>query len=147
MEGVTECPSYRRPTRLRLHLHCCCSCCCACALAAFGAAARGTYHGLTKVFNPLFMCVPSAGSQSESHGSASNASATSVRSNRSNSVAPGKVSGGAHHERHGSSHRQHQHQHHSHLQSPQEESLITNITTNPVAESVTVEIIEPGEKK
>ncbi|XP_002000747.3 uncharacterized protein LOC6574716 isoform X2 [Drosophila mojavensis] len=85
---------------------------------------------------------PSLGSQSESHGSASNASAVSVRSNRSNSVAPGKVSGGGHHERHGSSHRQH----HSQLQSPQEESLITNITTNPVAESVTVEIIEPGHK-
>ncbi|XP_030080655.1 uncharacterized protein LOC111594446 [Drosophila hydei] len=83
---------------------------------------------------------PSLGSQSESHGS--NASAVSVRSNRSNSVAPGKVSGGGHHERHGSSHRQH----HSQLQSPQEESLITNITTNPVAESVTVEIIEPGQK-
>ncbi|XP_032597561.1 uncharacterized protein LOC6569866 isoform X2 [Drosophila grimshawi] len=87
---------------------------------------------------------PSLGSQSESHGSASNASATSVRSNRSNSVAPGKVSsGGGHHERHGSAHRQH---HSHHLQSPQEESLITNITTNPVAESVTVEIIEPGQK-
>ncbi|ALC47146.1 CG14509 [Drosophila busckii] len=83
------------------------------------------------------------GSQSESRGSASNASATSVRSNRSNSVAPGKVSSAGHHERHGSSHRQH----HAQLQSPQEQaSLITNITTNPVAESVTVEIIEPGTK-
>ncbi|XP_070138211.1 uncharacterized protein jus isoform X1 [Drosophila bipectinata] len=89
------------------------------------------------------------GSHSESHGSASNASATSVRSNRSNSVAPGKV---AHHERHGSAHRQH-HQHgghhqqqQSHPQSPQDQSLVTNITTNPVAESVTVEIIEPGQK-
>ncbi|XP_017848053.1 uncharacterized protein LOC108603614 isoform X2 [Drosophila busckii] len=86
---------------------------------------------------------PSLGSQSESRGSASNASATSVRSNRSNSVAPGKVSSAGHHERHGSSHRQH----HAQLQSPQEQaSLITNITTNPVAESVTVEIIEPGTK-
>ncbi|XP_030563003.1 uncharacterized protein LOC115764228 isoform X2 [Drosophila novamexicana] len=83
---------------------------------------------------------PSLGSQSDSHGS--NASATSVRSNRSNSVAPGKVSGAGHHERHGSSHRQH----HAQLKSPQEESLITNITTNPVAESVTVEIIEPAQK-
>ncbi|XP_064550336.1 uncharacterized protein jus isoform X2 [Drosophila montana] len=83
---------------------------------------------------------PSLGSQSDSHGS--NASATSVRSNRSNSVAPRKVSGGGHPERHGSSHRQH----HAQLKSPQEESLITNITTNPVAESVTVEIIEPGQK-
>ncbi|XP_022209429.2 uncharacterized protein LOC111065516 isoform X2 [Drosophila obscura] len=97
---------------------------------------------------------PSLGS--DSHGSASNASGTSVRSNRSNSVAPGKV---AHHERHGSAHRQHhphghqpqhhhqqQQQHHQQPQSPQEQALITNITTNPVAESVTVEIIEPGQK-
>ncbi|XP_020811936.1 uncharacterized protein LOC110186943 isoform X2 [Drosophila serrata] len=97
---------------------------------------------------------PSLGSHSESHGSASNASATSVRSNRSNSVAPGKVAS-AHHERHGSAHRQHhghhqQHQqqhHHQQLESPQEQqALTTNITTNPVAESVTVEIIEPGHK-
>ncbi|KPU80175.1 uncharacterized protein Dana_GF18410, isoform C [Drosophila ananassae] len=94
---------------------------------------------------------PSLGSHSESHGSASNASATSVRSNRSNSVAPGKV---GHHERHGSAHRQHhphgghhhQQQQQSHPQSPQDQSLVTNITTNPVAESVTVEIIEPGQK-
>ncbi|XP_051864159.1 uncharacterized protein LOC117573652 isoform X1 [Drosophila albomicans] len=87
------------------------------------------------------------GSQSESRGSASNASAASVRSNRSNSVAPGKVSsGGGHHERHGSSHRQHHSHAQQQLQSPQEEALITNITTNPVAESVTVEIIEPGHK-
>ncbi|BFF91861.1 uncharacterized protein DMAD_10058 [Drosophila madeirensis] len=91
---------------------------------------------------------------SDSHGS--NASGTSVRSNRSNSVAPGKVT---HHERHGSAHRQHhphghqpqhhhqqQQQHHQQPQSPQEQALITNITTNPVAESVTVEIIEPGQK-
>ncbi|BFF91860.1 uncharacterized protein DMAD_10058 [Drosophila madeirensis] len=95
---------------------------------------------------------PSLGS--DSHGS--NASGTSVRSNRSNSVAPGKVT---HHERHGSAHRQHhphghqpqhhhqqQQQHHQQPQSPQEQALITNITTNPVAESVTVEIIEPGQK-
>ncbi|XP_060646278.1 uncharacterized protein LOC132784590 isoform X2 [Drosophila nasuta] len=88
---------------------------------------------------------PSLGSQSESRGSASNASAASVRSNRSNSVAPGKVSSG-HHERHGSSHRQHHSHAQQQLQSPQEEALITNITTNPVAESVTVEIIEPGHK-
>ncbi|XP_017038999.1 uncharacterized protein LOC108086558 isoform X2 [Drosophila ficusphila] len=84
------------------------------------------------------------GSHSESHGS--NASAASVRSNRSNSVAPGKV---VHHERHGSAHRQHHshgHQSKEQPQSPQDQSLITNITTNPVAESVTVEIIEPGEK-
>lgn len=92
--------------------------------------------------------LPSTGSHSESHGSASNASATSVRSNRSNSVAPGKV---GHHERHGSAHRQHHphgghHQQQSHPQSPQDQSLVTNITTNPVAESVTVEIIEPGQK-
>ncbi|XP_017131317.1 uncharacterized protein LOC108148683 isoform X4 [Drosophila elegans] len=86
---------------------------------------------------------PSLGS--ESHGS--NASAASVRSNRSNSVAPGKV---VHHERHGSAHRQHHPHGHPHPkdqpQSPQDQSLITNITTNPVAESVTVEIIEPGQK-
>ncbi|XP_070142725.1 uncharacterized protein jus isoform X2 [Drosophila kikkawai] len=97
---------------------------------------------------------PSLGSHSESHGSASNASATSVRSNRSNSVAPGKVAA-AHHERHGSAHRQHhphghhqqQQHHHQQLESPQEQqALTTNITTNPVAESVTVEIIEPGHK-
>jgi len=85
------------------------------------------------------------GSHSESHGS--NASAASVRSQRSNSVAPqGKV---AHHERHGSAHRQHHphgHQPKEQPQSPQDQSLITNITTNPVAESVTVEIIEPGQK-
>ncbi|XP_039490809.1 uncharacterized protein LOC120451308 isoform X3 [Drosophila santomea] len=86
------------------------------------------------------------GSHSESHGS--NASAASVRSNRSNSVAPGKV---VHHERHGSAHRQHHphgHQAKEQPQSPQsqDQSLITNITTNPVAESVTVEIIEPGQK-
>ncbi|XP_016999041.2 uncharacterized protein jus isoform X4 [Drosophila takahashii] len=85
------------------------------------------------------------GSHSESHGS--NASAASVRSNRSNSVAPGKV---AHHERHGSAHRQHHPHGHQQPkeqpQSPQDQSLITNITTNPVAESVTVEIIEPGHK-
>ncbi|XP_023035434.2 uncharacterized protein LOC6649598 isoform X1 [Drosophila willistoni] len=86
------------------------------------------------------------GSHSESHGSASNASATSVRSNRSNSVAPGKVAA-THHERHGSSsHRHHHHQQQQQPQSPQEQTLITNITTNPVAESVTVEIIEPGQK-
>ncbi|XP_016926358.4 uncharacterized protein jus isoform X2 [Drosophila suzukii] len=88
---------------------------------------------------------PSLGSHSESHGS--NASAASVRSQRSNSVAPqGKV---AHHERHGSAHRQHHphgHQPKEQPQSPQDQSLITNITTNPVAESVTVEIIEPGQK-
>ncbi|XP_026842291.1 uncharacterized protein LOC6594840 isoform X2 [Drosophila persimilis] len=104
---------------------------------------------------------PSLGS--DEHGNGSNASGTSVRSNRSNSVAPGKIS---HHERHGSAHRQHhphghqpqhhqqqQQQHHhqqlqpqSQPQSPQEQALITNITTNPVAESVTVEIIEPGQK-
>eukprot|EP00099_Drosophila_melanogaster_P002205 NP_001097962.1 julius seizure, isoform B [Drosophila melanogaster] len=89
---------------------------------------------------------PSLGSHSESHGS--NASAASVRSNRSNSVAPGKV---VHHERHGSAHRQHHphgHQPKEQPQSPQsqDQSLITNITTNPVAESVTVEIIEPGQK-
>uniref|UniRef100_B3P5J8 GG12031 n=1 Tax=Drosophila erecta TaxID=7220 RepID=B3P5J8_DROER len=89
---------------------------------------------------------PACGSHSESHGS--NASAASVRSNRSNSVAPGKV---VHHERHGSAHRQHHphgHQPKEQPQSPQsqDQSLITNITTNPVAESVTVEIIEPGQK-
>ncbi|EDW83094.2 uncharacterized protein Dwil_GK22496 [Drosophila willistoni] len=91
---------------------------------------------------------PSLGSHSESHGSASNASATSVRSNRSNSVAPGKVAA-THHERHGSSshrHHHHQQQQQQQPQSPQEQTLITNITTNPVAESVTVEIIEPGQK-
>ncbi|XP_034487763.1 uncharacterized protein LOC117791934 isoform X2 [Drosophila innubila] len=84
---------------------------------------------------------PSLGSPTDSR-----ASATSVRSNRNNSVAPVKVTSGGHHERHGSAHRQH----HSHVQqqktSPQEEALITNITTNPVAESVTVEIIEPANK-
>lgn len=142
---ATECPSYRRPTRQRLHLHCCCYCACAlCSCILCHSVWHNITIGSANIFN-LLLCVPSTGSQSESRGSASNASATSVRSNRSNSVAPGKVSGGAHHERHGSSHRQHPH--HSHLQSPQEESLITNITTNPVAESVTVEIIEPGEKK
>ncbi|KAM8705281.1 hypothetical protein ACLKA7_009703 [Drosophila subpalustris] len=87
--------------------------------------------------------IPSRGSPTESPGSA-----TSVRSNRSNSVAPIKVSHGGHHDRHGSAHRQHHHTHvQPQLQSPQEEALITNITTNPVAESVTVEIIEPGNTK
>ncbi|XP_037947216.1 uncharacterized protein LOC119679109 isoform X2 [Teleopsis dalmanni] len=84
---------------------------------------------------------PSLGSRSGSHGSASNASATSIRSTRSNSVAPGNI-GNSHHERKDSSHHKHQH-HQQQQQQQQQQSLITNITPNPVADSVTVEIIEP----
>lgn len=85
-----------------------------------------------------------AGSHSGS-ASASNASATSIRSTRSNSVAPGNVVNIGQLERKGSQyHNQHeqpnQHQHH---QQQQQMPLITNITANPAAESVAVEIIVP----
>lgn len=86
-----------------------------------------------------------AGSHSGS-ASASNASATSIRSTRSNSVAPGNVANVGQLERKGSQyHNQHQHphQHHQHQQQQQQMPLITNITANPAAESVAVEIIVP----
>ncbi|KAL5282802.1 hypothetical protein ACFFRR_005706 [Megaselia abdita] len=90
------------------------------------------------------------GSRRGSRGS-SNASATSLRSTRSSSGAERndrKMS---------TAHQLHQHnqlQHQLHLlnhqqqqqdkeKEPQQQPLITNITSNPVAESVTVEIIEP----
>ncbi|XP_018799197.1 PREDICTED: uncharacterized protein LOC108975281 isoform X4 [Bactrocera latifrons] len=87
---------------------------------------------------------PSLGSHSGS-ASASNASATSIRSTRSNSVAPGNVANVGQLERKGSQyHNQHQHQHPHHQQQHQQQMpLITNITANPAAESVAVEIIVP----
>ncbi|XP_037807553.1 uncharacterized protein LOC119600976 isoform X4 [Lucilia sericata] len=97
---------------------------------------------------------PSLGSRSNSHGS--NASATSLRSTRSNSVSPaGIVVNNSHHERKGSTYQPHQHQHPSQQKNQQQQQLQpiqqqeqqpltqTNIISNPVAETVTVEIIEP----
>ncbi|XP_073819111.1 EB domain-containing julius seizure protein isoform X2 [Musca autumnalis] len=90
---------------------------------------------------------PSLGSRSNSHGS--NASATSLRSTRSNSVSP--AINNAHHERKGTTYHPHLPHHSQHLSTPdaahqqQHQPLVqqTNITANPVAESVTVDIIEP----
>ncbi|XP_065354241.1 uncharacterized protein jus isoform X4 [Calliphora vicina] len=93
---------------------------------------------------------PSLGSRSNSHGS--NASATSLRSTRSNSVSPaGIVVNNSHHERKGSTYQPHQHhpsqqkqQQLQPLQQQEQQPLTqTNIISNPVAETVTVEIIEP----
>uniref|UniRef100_A0A0K8UVY4 EB domain-containing protein n=1 Tax=Bactrocera latifrons TaxID=174628 RepID=A0A0K8UVY4_BACLA len=90
---------------------------------------------------------PSLGKTGSHSGSASasNASATSIRSTRSNSVAPGNVANVGQLERKGSQyHNQHQHQHPHHQQQHQQQMpLITNITANPAAESVAVEIIVP----
>ncbi|XP_054726466.1 uncharacterized protein LOC129236232 isoform X2 [Anastrepha obliqua] len=86
---------------------------------------------------------PSLGSHSGS-ASASNASATSIRSTRSNSVAPGHVANSSQLERKGSQHHnQHQQQQQQHQLQQQQMPLITNITANPAAESVAVEIIVP----
>ncbi|XP_055853490.1 uncharacterized protein LOC129917145 isoform X3 [Episyrphus balteatus] len=74
-------------------------------------------------------------------GSGSNASATSIRSTRSNSVAPG---GAINHDRKSSSAATHHHpQHHQHQHQPHHQPLITNITSNPAADNITVEIIKP----
>ncbi|XP_067617417.1 uncharacterized protein jus isoform X2 [Eurosta solidaginis] len=93
---------------------------------------------------------PSLGSHSDS-ANASNASATSIRSTRSNSVAPGNIAHTAisQLDRKGSQHHtQQQHHQHQHQQQPQQQMpLITNITANPAAESVAVEIIVPEIKK
>ncbi|KAI8123082.1 hypothetical protein CVS40_6202 [Lucilia cuprina] len=97
---------------------------------------------------------PQTSSRSNSHGS--NASATSLRSTRSNSVSPaGIVVNNSHHERKGSTYQPHQHQHSAQQKNQQQQQLQpiqqqeqqpltqTNIISNPVAETVTVEIIEP----
>ncbi|XP_075154271.1 EB domain-containing julius seizure protein isoform X2 [Haematobia irritans] len=94
------------------------------------------------------------GSRSNSHGS--NASATSLRSTRSNSVSPAVNNG--HHERKGSTYHP-QHHHHLQQQHPQHhtqhlplpEAMVQqqqpNIIANPVAESISVDIIEPEKSR
>ncbi|KAM7360238.1 EB domain-containing julius seizure protein isoform 2-T16 [Cochliomyia hominivorax] len=88
---------------------------------------------------------PSLGSRSNSHGS--NASATSLRSTRSNSVSPAGIAvNNSHHERKGSMYQhQQKEQHQQQILQQQEVQPFTqtNIISNPVAETVTVEIFEP----